>query len=155
MCLIRVWKVDNIFSWTIYQSSQSREENVAKMFDVSYSEGFLVMQYICRYALNNNILPHLIKYIQYKLTCGSEIPALFACCFDNIYVFYTGVIWNYLLMPVLFSCWHIHTHAHTHTHTHSTILRPSWILSGTTQMSWHQRSKTRKVKPIWICWSKR
>ena len=39
--------------------------------------------------------------------------------------------------------------------THTTILRPSWILSGTTRVSWHQKGKTRKVKPIWIHWSKR
>jgi len=30
---------------------------------------------------------------------------------------------------------------------HKTVLRPSWILSGTTQVSWHQKGKTRKVKP--------
>jgi len=38
---------------------------------------------------------------------------------------------------------------------HTTILRPSWILSGSTRVSWHQTGKTRKVKPIWIYWSKR
>jgi len=44
----------------------------------------------------------------------------------------------------------------THTrHTHTTVLRPSWILSGTTRVSRHQKGKTRKVKPIWIYWSKR
>jgi len=48
-----------------------------------------------------------------------------------------------------------HTHAHTHTQTHTTILCPSWILSGTTQVSRHQKGKTKKVKPIWIYWSKR
>jgi len=37
---------------------------------------------------------------------------------------------------------------HTHTHRHTTILRPSWILSGTTWVSRHQKGKTRKVKPI-------
>jgi len=30
-----------------------------------------------------------------------------------------------------------------------------WILSGTTWVSWHQKGKTRKVKPIWISWSKK
>jgi len=40
------------------------------------------------------------------------------------------------------------------THTHTTILRPSWILSGTTRVSWHQKGKNRKVKPIWIYWNK-
>jgi len=29
-----------------------------------------------------------------------------------------------------------------HTHTHTTILRLSWILSGTTRVSWHQKGKT-------------
>jgi len=42
-----------------------------------------------------------------------------------------------------------------HTHTHTTILRPSWILSGTTRVSQQQKGKTREVKPIWIYWSKR
>jgi len=28
-------------------------------------------------------------------------------------------------------------------------------MSGTTQVSQHQKGKTRKVKPIWIYWSKR
>jgi len=41
------------------------------------------------------------------------------------------------------------------THTRTTVLRPSWILSGTMPVSWHQKCKTRKVKPIWIYWSKR
>jgi len=38
---------------------------------------------------------------------------------------------------------------------HTAILRPSWILSRITRVSWHQKGKTRKVKPIWIYWSKR
>jgi len=43
-----------------------------------------------------------------------------------------------------------HTHARTHAHTHTTVLRPSWILSGTTWVSQHLKGKTMKVKPIWI-----
>jgi len=39
-------------------------------------------------------------------------------------------------------------------HTHTTVLRPSWILSGTTQVSRHHKGKTRKVKPIWIYWAR-
>jgi len=31
---------------------------------------------------------------------------------------------------------------HTHSHTHTTILWTSWILSGTSQVSWHQKGKT-------------
>jgi len=31
---------------------------------------------------------------------------------------------------------------HTHTHTHTTVLRPSWTLYRTTQMSQHQEGKT-------------
>jgi len=46
-------------------------------------------------------------------------------------------------------------HTHTHTHIHTTILQPSWILSGTTLVRRHQKGKTRKVKPIWIYWGKR
>jgi len=51
----------------------------------------------------------------------------------------------------------VYTHAHTHTHTHTHInrLRPSWILSMTAWVSWCQKVKTRKVKPIWIYHSKR
>jgi len=44
---------------------------------------------------------------------------------------------------------------HTHIHKHTTVLRPSWTLYGTTQVSWYQKGKTRKVKPTWIYWSKR
>jgi len=36
----------------------------------------------------------------------------------------------------------------------ATVFQPSSILSGTTWVSWHQKGKTRKVKPIWISWSK-
>ena len=36
----------------------------------------------------------------------------------------------------------------THTHTHTTILWPSWILSGIIQVSWHQKGKTMKGKTI-------
>jgi len=39
--------------------------------------------------------------------------------------------------------------------THTTVLQPSWIFSGTIRVSQHQKSITRKVKPIWIYWSKR
>jgi len=46
------------------------------------------------------------------------------------------------------------THRHIQ-YTHITVLQPSWILSGTTRVSRHQKGKTRKVKPIWIYWSKR
>jgi len=42
----------------------------------------------------------------------------------------------------------------THT-THTIILLLFWILSGTTRVSRYQKGKTRKVKPIWIYWSKR
>jgi len=41
---------------------------------------------------------------------------------------------------------------HNPTHNRFTAL---WILSGTTRVSQHQKGKTRKVKPIWIYWSKR
>jgi len=33
--------------------------------------------------------------------------------------------------------------------------RPSSIFSGTTRVSQHQKGKTRKVKSVWIYWSKR
>jgi len=50
---------------------------------------------------------------------------------------------------------HARTHSRTHTHTHTTVLWPSLILSRTIWVSRHQKAKTRKVKPIWIYWSKR
>jgi len=31
---------------------------------------------------------------------------------------------------------------YSNTHTHTTVLRLSWILSGTTWVSWHQKGKT-------------
>jgi len=34
-------------------------------------------------------------------------------------------------------------------------VRALWTLSGTTRISRYQKGKTRKVKPIWIYWSKR
>jgi len=34
------------------------------------------------------------------------------------------------------------SNTHAHTHTHTTILRSSWILSRTTQVSRHQKGKT-------------
>jgi len=49
----------------------------------------------------------------------------------------------------------VSTHIHTHKHTHMTILYPSWTLSRTIQVSQQQKGKSRKVKPIWIYWSKR
>ena len=30
-----------------------------------------------------------------------------------------------------------------------------WTVSGTNQVSWYQKGKTRRVKPIWIYCSKR
>jgi len=48
----------------------------------------------------------------------------------------------------------LHTHARTHARTQP-FYRPSWILSGTTRVSRHQKGKTRKVKLIWIYCSKR
>jgi len=30
----------------------------------------------------------------------------------------------------------------THTQSHTTVLWPSWIFSGTTRVSWHQKGKT-------------
>jgi len=39
--------------------------------------------------------------------------------------------------------------------TTTTILQPPWTLSGTTRVSWYQKGKIRKARPIWIYWSKR
>jgi len=43
----------------------------------------------------------------------------------------------------------------TTTTTTTIVLQLFWILSRTTRVSWYQKGKTRKVKPIWIYWSKR
>jgi len=37
----------------------------------------------------------------------------------------------------------------------ATVLLLFWNLSGTTRVSRYQKGKTRKVKTIWIYWSKR
>jgi len=50
---------------------------------------------------------------------------------------------------------HAFMHAHAHMHACTSILQPSWILSETNWVRQHQKGKTRKVKPIWIYWSKR
>jgi len=57
-----------------------------------------------------------------------------------------------LISAVTVSTPHMHTHTHTCTHT---VLQPSWILSGTSWLSRHQKGTTRKVKPVWIYWNKR
>jgi len=47
------------------------------------------------------------------------------------------------------------TYYTTTTSTTTIILQLFWILSGTTRVSWYQKGKTRKLKPIWIYLSKR
>jgi len=39
--------------------------------------------------------------------------------------------------------------------TTTIVLQLFWILSRTTWVTWYQKGKIRKVKPIWIYWSKR
>jgi len=46
-------------------------------------------------------------------------------------------------------------HVSIENKTRLSTLEHSWILSGTTRVSRYQKGKTRKVKPIWIYWSKR
>jgi len=48
---------------------------------------------------------------------------------------------------------HCHHNYDTQIHIHN-LFTTLLILSGTTQMR-HQKRKTRKVKRIWIYWSKR
>jgi len=50
---------------------------------------------------------------------------------------------------------HTCTHRHTHTHNCFTDLFNSVRDHPGIQVSRHQKGKTRKVKPIWIYWSKR
>jgi len=37
------------------------------------------------------------------------------------------------------------SHARSHARVHTTILKPCWILSGTTRVRWHHKGKTRNV----------
>ena len=77
---------------------------------------------------------------------GSEVHAhsivLSAVCF---FCFYTVIQYKcHLFYPVNIA-----------TYTHTTILLLFWNLSMTIRVSRYQKGKTRKVKPIWIYWSKR
>jgi len=47
------------------------------------------------------------------------------------------------------------TNLNYNTHTHTTVLLLFWNMPGTTRVSRYQKGKTRKLKPIWIYWSKR
>jgi len=42
------------------------------------------------------------------------------------------------------ACTHTRMHACMHTDTHTTILHPSWIMSGATWVSWHQKGETNQ-----------
>jgi len=79
-------------------------------------------------------------------TCHRDIPPPTFHHSQNRCCFSLSLTFSYNLPPVL-------PMLKKHDNTHTTILWPSWILSGTTQMRWHQKGKTRKVKPIWIYWS--
>ena len=70
----------------------------------------------------------------FSLSCPSPVP-LTLCTYCKCVTF---------IFSVLFV-----------THIHTTVLQPSWIFFRTTWVSWHQKGKSRKVKPIWIYWSKR
>jgi len=50
------------------------------------------------------------------------------------------------MMFLLLNCMESVNKQHARTHIHTTVLWPSWIFSGTTQMSRHQKGKTRKGK---------
>jgi len=47
---------------------------------------------------------------------------------------------------------HNRDHYYYYYHNHFTA---SWTFSRTTQVSRYQKGKARKVKPVWIYWSKR
>ena len=55
----------------------------------------------------------------------------------DIWVCYSCLIWDWIA-DTKFSL-RSNFGLSTHTHTHTTILRPSWILSGTTWVSQHQK----------------
>jgi len=40
-------------------------------------------------------------------------------------------------------------------YTHTTVLLLVWNMSGSTRVSRYQKVKPRRLKPIWIYWSKR
>jgi len=49
----------------------------------------------------------------------------------------------------------LHNFRHEYNYNNYNHFSALWILSETTQVSRYQKGKTRKVKPIWIYWSKR
>ena len=56
-------------------------------------------------------------------------------------------VWYWHLLCLGYHMWLlIHMHACTHAHTLKTVSRLSWILSGTTWVSRHQKDKIRKGK---------
>ena len=52
-------------------------------------------------------------------------------------------------------CWHFVHKFNTHYYYCYNHFTPPCTMSGTSQLSWYQKGKTRKVKPIWIYQSKR
>jgi len=42
-----------------------------------------------------------------------------------------------------------------HNYDHDYYFTAAWTVSGSTRLSRYQKGKTRKVKPVWIYWSKR
>ena len=70
------------------------------------------------------------------------IPSQLFCCSTMIMSSIPSLSLNSILEVIFYTHTNARMHARTHTHTHTTILRPSWILSGTAWVSQHQKDKT-------------
>jgi len=73
----------------------------------------------------------------YGLLCSAGFSVLKFLCMVSLLVFGYFCICNVLVF--------VHCMSSAVCHTHTTILRPSWILSGTIRVSRHQKGNTRKV----------
>ena len=60
--------------------------------------------------------------------------------------------WYYYYYHYHYHYHYYHYYYHYYYYHYYNCFTAPWTLSGTTQVSWYQKSKTRKVKPIWIYW---
>ena len=90
---------------------------------------------------NTNVIFFLNKV--YKYTCTSTIndSTKVACCHSHMQR------WPWLSRS--------NQYTQTLLHLHLQLFYGPLTVSGTTRVSQYQKRKTRKVKPIWIHWSKR
>ena len=93
---------------------------------------------LSRYILESSLLDY--SFVGRRESLMAAACLLLAMCMNNDGVWvclcriHTNTIYYSNIIDTI-------THTHTHTH-HTTVLRPSWILSGATRVSWHQKGKT-------------